>query len=233
MSLILYSHPFASYCQKVLIALYETGTAFTAQLVDLGDAAQRDAFHALWPVGKMPVLHDIARDRVIPESSIVIEYLDRHYPGPAALIPADSALALAVRATDRFYDLHVQDPMQKIVLDRLRAEGEDDPTGVAEAHIRLRTAYGIIDREMAGRHWAVGADFTLADCAAAPALYYADLVSPLRPDFPRAAAYFERLKPARPSPASWPRRSRSATSFRSPAPLHRENSPAVQSGSYS
>lgn len=198
MSLTLYSHPFASYCQKVLIALYETGTPFTAELVDLGDEAARAAFHALWPVGKMPVLRDEARDRTIPESSIVIEYLDRHYPGPAALLPADPDQALEVRAKDRFYDLHVHEHMQRIVLDRLRPTGEDDPAGVATAHARLVTAYGVIEAEMAGRQWAVGDVFTLADCAAAPALHYADLVSPLRPGFPRAAAYLDRLK-ARPS----------------------------------
>ncbi len=198
MSLTLYSHPFASYCQKVLIALYENDTPFTAQLVDLGDEGQRTAFYALWPVGKMPVLRDEARGRTVGESSIVIEYLDRHYPGAAALLPADPDLGLEVRAWDRFYDLNVQDHMQKIVLDRLRPDGEDDPAGVAAAHARLLAAYAIVDREMSGRRWAAGDTFSMADCAAAPALHYADLVSPLRPGHPHAADYLDRLK-ARPS----------------------------------
>lgn len=193
MSLTLYYHPLASYCQKVLIALYENGTPFTPQFVDLGDPKQRDEFVALWPVGKFPVLRDGARGEVVPESSIVIEYLDRHYPGGVRLIPGNTELALETRLRDRFFDLYVQDPMQALVGDRLRPRESRDPFGVEQARGRLRRSYDMIEREIAGRRWAVGEAFTMADCAAAPALYYADLVEPFRDSHPGLAAYLERL----------------------------------------
>src|ERR1043166_7311824 len=126
MSLTLHFHPLSSFCHKVLIALYENGTPFTPQLVDFSDAAQRAAFRALWPVGKFPVLRDDARGETVPESSIIIEYLEQHYPGKTRLIPADGTRALATRAADRFYDLHIHLHMQKIVGDRLRPAGRQD-----------------------------------------------------------------------------------------------------------
>jgi glutathione S-transferase len=198
MSLTLYYHPLASYCQKVLVALYENGTSFTAQFVDLGDPDQRAELLKLWPVGKFPVLRDTARDRVVPESSIVIEYLDRHYPGKARLIPGDAELALEIRLRDRFFDLYVHDPMQTIVGDRLRPAESRDPFGVERAKSRLSTSYDMIERDMAGRTWAMGEAFTMADCAAAPALYYANKVAPFEATHPKATAYLGRLK-ARPS----------------------------------
>lgn len=193
MALKLYSHPFASYCQKVLIALYENETPFEAVLVDLGDPQARAAFYALWPMGKMPVLRDEARGRTVMESSIIIEYLDRHYPGPQPLLPADPEQQLAVRMADRFYDTYVMEPMQRIVADRLRPAGQADPYGVAAAHAALRTAYGVIERDMAGRRWPCGDAFSMADCAAAPALFYAAWVEPFGDDHPQAAAYLQRL----------------------------------------
>ncbi len=193
MSLTLHSHPLSSYCHKVLIALYENGTAFEPHLVNFGDPSSAAAFRRLWPIGKMPVLRDEARDRTIPESSIIIEYLGQFYPGRTALIPADPGLALRARLGDRFFDLHVQGPMQKIVGDRLRPAGKTDPHGVEEAKASLHTAYAVAEAEFAGKTWAVGEVFTIADCAAAPALFFADKVVPFRDGHPTLAAYFDRL----------------------------------------
>ncbi len=192
MTLTLHFHPLASYCQKVLIALYESGTSFEKQVVDLGDPASAAAFRARWPVGKMPGLHDSAGDRAISESSIIIEYLQQHYPGAATLIPADPDAALRTRLADRFYDLYVHEPMQRIVGDRLRPADKRDPFGVEAAQGVLRKSYGILDGEMAARTWAAGEDFTLADCAAAPPLFFANKLVPFA-DHRHLAAYFERL----------------------------------------
>lgn len=179
----LYMHPLASYCWKVLLALYETGTPFTPHVIDLADPAQRAELIALWPFARFPVLHDHARGEVVPESSIIIEYLARHYPDAAHLVPDD----LDVRARDRFFDLYVQEPMGRIVRDLLKP---GDPAVVAAAEQMLVTAYGVIET------FPERADFTLADCAAAPALFYADQLVPI--EKPRTRAYLRRLL-ARPS----------------------------------
>jgi glutathione S-transferase len=196
--LTLYYHPFASFCQKVLIALYENETQFTPHLVDLGDPASRDAFLAVWPIGRFPVLGDAGRGRIVPESSTIIEYMVVHYPGPSELIPADPEQALEVRFRDRFFDQYVDEPMQKIVTDRLRPPDGHDPVGVAAARELLATAYGLIETVMRDRTWAAGAHFSMADCAAAPALFYADWVQPFGESHPATAAYMARLR-ARPS----------------------------------
>ncbi len=193
MTLKLYFHPLSSYCHKVLIALYENGTPFEREIVDFGNEASAAAFHKLWPVGKMPVLRDEARHQTVPESSIIIEYLDRHYPGRTALIPADADLAQETRLADRFYDLYVHDPVQRIVGDRLRPAGKRDPFGVEAEKARLRRAYDIIDQDMATRTWAAGDAFTLADCAAAAPLFYAAKLVPFGDSHKNLAAYFERL----------------------------------------
>lgn len=193
MPLTLYFHPLASFCHKVLIALYENGTPFRAEIVDLGDRDASAKFLGLWPVGKIPVLRDESRDRTVPETTIIIEYLDRHYPGARALLPRDDAQCLEARLWDRFFDLYVQAPMQKIVTDRLRADGERDPRGVADARATLSTAYGMVERQVANRTWAVGEAFSIADCAAAPALFYAGIVAPFADAHPGVAAYFDRL----------------------------------------
>jgi glutathione S-transferase len=193
MSLKLYYHPLASFCWKALIALYETDTPFTPHIVDLGDAASRADFTRIWPIGKFPVLRDEAKDRTIPESSIIIEYLDQHYPGRTRLVATDSDLARQTRFRDRFYDLYVHQPMQKIVADRLRPEGRTDPHGVEEARALLTTSLGMIDRDMAAKTWTMGDTFTMADCAAAPALFYANKVMPFIETHRNAAAYLERL----------------------------------------
>lgn len=194
MSLKLYCHPLASFCQKVLVALYENDTPFEPQLVDLGDATASAEFKKLWPIGKMPVLRDDARDLTIPESSIIIEYLAQHYPGAVPLVPADPDLARQTRLRDRFYDLYVQEPMQKVVTDRLRPAGKNDPYGVEQAKALLRTAYGLIDQDMATRSWAMGEAFSMADCAAAPALFYGNLVVPFEGTHKNAARYLGRLR---------------------------------------
>ncbi|HXC56674.1 MAG TPA: glutathione S-transferase family protein [Rhizomicrobium sp.] len=200
MTLKLYYHPLSSFCWKALVALYENDTPFEPVLVDLGDAAERAKFLALWPVGKFPVLQDTARDRLVPESSIIVEYLAQHYPGRSKLVPDDADMARQVRLRDRFFDLNVQVPMQKITGDRRRPAGQNDPFGVAQARADLVTACGLVERGMGARHWVMGEAFTMADCAALPALFYADKVMPLAKDFPNAAAYLRRLS-ERPSAA--------------------------------
>lgn len=193
MGLKLYFHPFASFCQKVLVAIYENDVPFEPHLVDLGDEASSAAFKAVWPIGRFPVLRDEARDLTLPESSLIIEYLAERFPGPTELVPEDPELALQVRLWDRLFDLYVDVPMQKIVTDRLRPAGERDAFGVDQARALLETAYRVIDAQVAARTWAAGHGFSMADCAAAPALYYANLVLPLGPGHESTAAYLERL----------------------------------------
>jgi glutathione S-transferase len=193
MSLTLHFHPLSSFCHKVLIALYENGTPFTPNIVNLMNADERTAFRKLWPIGKFPVLRDDARGQTIAESSIIIEYLDRLYPGQTRFIPPDADAAREVRLRDRFFDLYIHLPMQKIVGDRLRPEGSKDPPGVEEARATMSTALGMVEA-MATRSWATGDAFTMADCAAAPSLFYADKVMPFAATHPLAAAYLDRLK---------------------------------------
>jgi glutathione S-transferase len=194
MSLKLYFHPLSSFCWKALIALYENETPFTSVSVDLSSETERAALLKLWPIGKFPVLRDEATDRTIPESSIIIEYLDNQYPGRTRFIPADGRLALQTRLRDRFYDLYVHLSVQKIVGDRLRPKGSRDPHGVEEAKARIQSCYGMIDKEVAAKTWAMGEAFSIADCAASPALFYADKVVPFGDTHSHLAAYFDRLK---------------------------------------
>ena len=180
----------------MLVALYENGTPFEPRIVDLGDPADKAEVLAAWPVGKIPILVD--RGRTVPESTPIIEYLQRHHPGPVPVLPADADARFEARLWDRFFDLYVQQPMQKIVADRLRADGEHDARGVAEAKAGLATAYAMLERRLDQGGWAAGAAFTIADCAAAPALFYATIVAPLPAGHGRLEAYIERLT-ARPS----------------------------------
>jgi len=193
MSLTLHFHPLSSFCHKVLIALYENDTPFTPRIVNLMDDRERMAFRKLWPIGKFPVLRDDARHETVPESSVIIEYLDLHYPGRTRFLPQDSEYAHRVRLCDRFFDLYIHLPMQKIVGDRLRPTDKKDPHGVEEARTMIGTALGMIEPEMAKREWAIGDAFTLADCAAAPSLFYADKVAPFGETHPHAHAYLGRL----------------------------------------
>jgi glutathione S-transferase len=200
MSLTLHFHPLASFCWKALIALYENDIAFTPNLVDLGNPIERAALLKLSPIGKFPVLEDRARGEIVPESSIIIEYLDHHYPGRTKFIPDAPGLGLQTRLRDRFYDLYVHLPMQKIMDDRLRPAERKDPHGVEEARARLRTSYGMIEQQMASGGWAMGEHFTLADCAAAPPLFYGNMVVPFGGEHKNLRGYLERLQ-ARPSVA--------------------------------
>jgi glutathione S-transferase len=197
MSLTLYLHPLSSFCWKVLAALYENDTPFTPSQLTPGDEAERAALLKLWPIGKFPVLEDKARNEVVAESSIIIEYLGSHYPGRTRFIPQEPDRALLTRLRDRFYDLYVHLPAQRIVGDRLRPAGNKDPHGVAEARAQLRKSYAIIERQMADGGWAMGDDFSLADCAAMPSLYYGNRLEPCS-EFKNVSAYLDRLK-ARPS----------------------------------
>jgi glutathione S-transferase len=197
-TLQLHFHPLSSFSQKVLIALYENDTPFEPHIVNFGDEASRREFFELWPVGKIPVLKDIARDWMVPETSIIIEYLDRHYPGATRFIPADADTARQMRLRDRFFDLYVNVPMQKIVGDRLRPEAKHDPFGVDEAQRLLSTALELVDGAMGSKQFAAGAEFSMADCAAAPALWYANEVQPFAEKHPNAHGYLQRLM-ARPS----------------------------------
>ena len=166
MALVLHEHPFASYCQKVLIALYELGLPFERVLVE-----DRAEHVKLWPLDTIPVLVDTGADLTLPESTTIIEHLDG-LAGGGRLIPSDPAAALQARLWDRIADNHVAPPMQKIVGDSLRPEGRGDPGGVARARVTLDTAYGVLESQLGGRRWLAGDAFTAADCAAAPALLY-------------------------------------------------------------
>ena len=191
---ILYAHPFSSYCQKVLVALYENGTRFEYRMLDSADSMRELA--ALWPLRRFPVLVDDGR--AIVEASTIVEHLGLYHGGPVKLLPDDPRSALEVRMLDRFFDNYVSTPQQKIVFDRMRAEGERDAYGVGEARAMLDTAYAWLESRMEARTWAAGDAFSLADCGAAPFLFYADWTHPLGDRFPNVAAYRRRLL-ARPS----------------------------------
>lgn len=191
--LTLYYHPLASFCHKVLVALYENRTPFQGRVVDLADPASSGEMLSFWPVGKIPVLRDHQRQTTVPETSIIIEYLGHHHPGAVPLLPPDPQEALQVRLWDRFFDLYVSAPMQKIVVDQLRPPGKGDPTGVDEALATLARAYDLVELHLGSRTWAASDSFSLADCAAAPALFYAEIVAPFSGSHPRLAAYFQRL----------------------------------------
>ena len=190
----LYAHPFSSYCQKVLVALYENGTLFDYR--SLEDAQNGAELAALWPMKRFPVLVDA--QRTVLEASCIIEYLQLHHPGAGRLIPADADAALDVRMLDRFFDNYVSTPQQKVVFDALCAEADRDPHGVRKARAMLETSYAWLDARMATRTWACGDDFSLADCGAAPFLFYADWTHAIEPRFANVRAYRERLL-ARPS----------------------------------
>jgi glutathione S-transferase len=196
MSMKLYAHPFSSYCQKALIALYENATPFEFRMLALGDERAAAEHAALWPLRRMPVLVD--EGRTVVEASVIIEHLGLRHPGPVRLIPEDPQAALDVRMMDRFFDNYVMTPMQKIVGDRIRAPENRDRHGVAEARELLDTAYRWLDGAMRGRAWAAGDAFSLADCAAAPALFYADWAHPIDTALSNVHGYRRRLL-ARPS----------------------------------
>ncbi len=189
MPLSLYYHPLSSYCHKVLIALYETGTIFEPHLIDLGSETDRALLGTHWPLCKFPVLFDPGRGRSIPESTSIIEYLSLHHAGDKPLIPSDPDRALDARLWDRIFDNYVHTPMQQIVADRIWQTNID----LSRQRVLIRSAYQVIDTQLSANSWAAGADFTLADCAAAPALFYATTLEPIAPGQTHLAAYFGRL----------------------------------------
>ncbi len=198
-SMQLYYHPFSSYSQKVLIALYENGIPFERQILEGPDSPATKALAAMWPMKRFPVL--VEGERVILEASCVIEYLQLHHPGPVRLIPADPDQALEVRMLDRFFDNYVSTPQQKVVFNQLRPEEVRDAYGVQEARDMLQTAYAWLEKHLSdGREWAAGEAFGMADCGAAPFLFYADWTHRIGESFPHVIAYRRRLL-ARPSVA--------------------------------
>jgi glutathione S-transferase len=191
MTLELYMHPLSSYCHKALIALYENDVAFDPVIIDRSTV---EDFKKLWPIGKFPLLRDVRRDHLIPESTIIIEYLDLHYPGKVKLLPGDPDRARQVRMRDRFFDLYLHAPMQKYPGDWLRPSGNRDPYGVEEAKRAYRIALDMLESELVGKTWVMGEEFTMADCAAAPALYYGErFYGPFRESHPVTMAYLDRL----------------------------------------
>ena len=190
MTLELFAHPFSSYCWKVLIALYADETDFTYRNVDPSCPGEMEALCALWPLGKFPLLVD--NGRIIAETSCIIEYLQVHHPGANVWIPGGED-GLRVRFLDRFFDLHIQGNMQPSVNHALRPEGKGDAYGAEQGLRNLRTAYDWLDANLPDSEWAVGDRFTLADCAAAPALFYADWVDAIGAERPRLNAYRGRL----------------------------------------
>jgi glutathione S-transferase len=191
MSLALYGHPFSSYTQKVLIALYENGVAHEFRCIGPDTPQHAAEWLRRWPLRKFPLLVD--GERAVVESSIIIEYLQLAHPGPARLLPADPMAALEVRFLDRFFDLHVMDAMQFAVDCALKRIPVPVEQGRAIAAERLERAYAWLDAHLAGRAWAAGEDFTLADCAAAPSLFYADWTHRIADAYATLRAYRGRL----------------------------------------
>jgi glutathione S-transferase len=196
MTIQFYGHPFSSYCQKALIAFYENDIPFEWQVVAPNNPEIGAKYSELWPIAKFPGIVDDGR--VVIEATSIVEYLAAYYPGPVVLIPADAKAAVEVRMMDRVFDNYVMTPQGKCVADSMRGEGEKDPRGVIEAKAMLETIYRWLDGRMKDQEWAVGDDFTLADCAAAPSLFYADWTHPIPGEFTALIAYRKRLL-ARPS----------------------------------
>lgn len=196
MSLLLYGHRFSSYTQKVLIALYENGAPFELKGLGPDQPENTDAWLRRWPLAKMPVLVD--GDRDVVETSVIIEYLQLAHPGPVRFLPDDPMAALPIRFLDRFFDLHVMSGAQHAVDGALTGDAQKRADGLALSILKLERAYAWLEGELAGRVWAAGDDFSLADCAAAPSLFYADWVHPIAEAYPTVRAYRARLL-ARPS----------------------------------
>ena len=190
MTIELFIHPFSSYCQKAITAFYENGTPFTARQLEPEGGPNSDELKRIWPIGKFPVLRE--GERVVPEATSIIEYLEVHHPGPVRFIPDDPDAAVEVRMMDRFFDNYVASPQQKLIFDRIRPEEHRNPADVADGQAMLDKAYAWLDERMATREWAAG-DFGLADLSAGPQLFYADWTHPMNGRFPNVAAYRQRL----------------------------------------
>lgn len=194
MALVLYQHPLSSFCQKASMAFHEAGIEFVPKLIDLGSPESAGELKSLWPIGKFPLLRDEGRDLTLPESTIIIEYLAERFPTARSLVPTDPDRARETRLWDRFYDLYVNQAVQKIVGDRLRPKTDTDRFGVEQARTQLVTAYKVASDALRDRPYAAGSAFSMADCAAAPALFYADKLIPLADGHPAVADYFGRLR---------------------------------------
>lgn len=191
MPLVLHAHPLSSYCQKVLLGLGENGVAFDYRKIDFGEPVHAAELERLWPMKRIPIL--VEDGCAIVESSIILEHVDRKYPGRTKLIPDDAAAALEARFMDRVFDCYVMTPMRAVVFEALRPPEARDPFGVAKARKELDTIYAWLDAKLDGREWAAGPAFTLADCAAAPSLFYADWTQPIPAEYARLKAYRARL----------------------------------------
>lgn len=189
MSLTLYYHPLSSYCHKVLIALYEHNVTFEKRLIDLRSNEGRQELQIVWPIGKFPVIRDHAHNRDLPEATIIIEYLDHFFAGENPLIPTDWDSALEVRLWDRIFDNYFQSPMQQIVGDRIRGANDD----LTREKSTLDIAYKLLDNHMASRTWVASKNFSMADCAAVPALFYAGMMHPFPDKLTSLKAYFDRV----------------------------------------
>jgi glutathione S-transferase len=196
MALTLHSHPLSCYCWKVLIALYENGTPFEARMVNPGDPEAKAAFKTLWPTAKIPLLEN--GNEIVPETSIMIEHIEQRYPGKICLIPQDPDEQLSVRLWDRLFDLYVMTPMQRFIAQQLRPAAERDMGIIGESLMELRNAYDMIEDQRGVHTWAAAESFSMADCAAAPALFYARIIAPFSSSHVNLARYFDRLM-ARPS----------------------------------
>jgi glutathione S-transferase len=193
MSVKLYYHPLASFCWKALIALYENDTPFEQIIIDLGDAVSRENFIKVWPLAKFPVLRDEARGQTIAEATAIIEYLDSFHPGATRFVSTDAEAAWQTRMWDRVFDHYIHEQMQKIVTDRIRPESTGDAHGVEQARAQISDTYALVDRQIGSRNWAMGNDFSLVDCAAAPALLYAETVVPIDAGHANLKSYLDRL----------------------------------------
>ena len=198
MTLQLFAHPFSSYCWKVMIALYENDLPFDLRMLDPDHPDNGAEWARLWPLRKMPVLLD--GDRPVMETSVIIEHLQLFHPGPVRLIPTNPAMVVEMRMLDRIFDSYVMTPVTTLVLDAMRGEARRDAQSLDEARAMLDTAYAWLDERLGGREWAIGDAFTLADCAAAPSLFYADWAQPIPEAHASLRAYRARLL-ARPSVA--------------------------------
>lgn len=196
MPITFYGHQFSAYCQKALVAFYEHGVDYTLRPIDFEDSEILAEFEKIWPLKRMPVIIDAGR--TIIESSVIIEHIDVHYNAGHQLVPHNPVKALETRFMDRFFDNYISTPQMTVVFDVLRDPKDRDPYGVSKAKDLLETSYGWLNAQMADRHWAAGDDFTLADCAAGPALFYAHWTHPIDRKYSHLHAYRDRLM-ARPS----------------------------------
>ncbi|HEX8697639.1 MAG TPA: glutathione S-transferase family protein [Myxococcaceae bacterium] len=192
MPMKLYFNPVSSYSQKALLALYEKGCPFEPEIVNLFDPKAREAYQKVYPIGKVPFLQVAEKKLGLSEASVIVEYLDRTFSSGPKLIPEEVEQALQVRMLDRFFDLYITESVTKIFFDGMRPEGQKDPFGVQQARDRLDSTYAFFESHLAGKTWAAGDAFSLADCAAAPALFYARMIQPFEAH-KNVSAYFDRL----------------------------------------